>query len=105
MSRFLAAEAKSFLNALLAFVRSKLANFDNIKIHSIRVTGLGGSREGLVELASGFGVPLGDFIRTFSLGLEGDGFLIPIVNGGGDSVHGHNVAHEGGRKCQKRSIQ
>ena len=37
---------------------------------------------------SRFGVLLRDFISMFPLGLEGDGFLIPVVGGGGNNVHG-----------------
>ena len=31
------------------------------------------------------------------MGLERNGFFISVVNGSGDSIHGHNAAHEGGR--------
>ena len=31
----------------------------------------------------------------FSLGLERDGFLIPVINGGGNHLHGHDTAHKG----------
>ena len=58
---------------------------------------LGIPSRNMVCLVSGFGILLGDFFCTFPLGLEGDSFLIPIVNGGGDGVHGHNAAHEGRR--------
>ena len=95
MSRFSAAEAKPFFYALLTFFGSKCAHFDNIDIHGIRVSCLGGSREGLVGLVSGFGVPFGDFVGVFPLGLVGDGLLIPVVDGGWDSVHRHDLVHEG----------
>ena len=43
----------------------------------------------------GFGVSFGNFTSTLPLGLERDGFLIPVINGGGNCVHGHDAAHEG----------
>ena len=42
MSRFLAAEAKLFLNATFAFFRSELGDLDGIYDHGVRVVGLGG---------------------------------------------------------------
>ena len=96
MSRSSAPKAESFLNTSLALLSGEFANFDNINIHGIRVSGFGRSRKGLVELMGRFGVSLGDSFSTLPLGLEGDGFLIPIVDGGGDCVHGHDAVHEGG---------
>ena len=97
MSRFSAAEAESFLNAFLTFFCREFANFDNINIHSIGILGFGRGGEGLIGLMSGFGVSLGDFISALPLSLEGDGLLIPVIDGGGDCIHGHDAAHEGGR--------
>ena len=97
MSRFSAAGAESFLYTPFVFFGSEFADFDNIDIHGIRVSSFGGVQEGLVGLVSGFGVPFGDFIGTFPLGLERNGFFIPVIDGSGDSVHGHNVVHEGRR--------
>ena len=48
---------------------------------------------------SGFRVALRDFISTLPLGLEGDILLVPVINDGGDCVHGHDSAHEGGRNA------
>ena len=45
---------------------------------------------------SRFGISFGDFFGPFPLGLEGDGLLVPIIDGGRDSVHGHDSVHEGG---------
>ena len=45
----------------------------------------------------GFRVSFGDFLGAFPLGLERDGFFVPVLDGGGDRVHGHDSAHEGGR--------
>ena len=60
--------------------------------------------EGLVGLVGRFGVSFGDFIGTFPLGLKEDGLLIPIVDGGRDSVHRHDSAHEGrGDACREVS--
>ena len=41
----------------------------------------------------GFGAPPGDVISSLPLSLEGEGFLVPIINGGRHSVHGHDAAH------------
>ena len=95
LSGFLASETKFFLHALLAFFGSGFANFDNIDIHGVGILSFGGGREGLVGLVSRFGVLFGDFISMLPLGLEGDGLLIPIVDGRRDGVHKHDSAHEG----------
>ena len=49
----------------------------------------------MVDLVGGFGVPFGDVVSSLPLSLEGDSFLVPFVDGGGDSVHGHDAAHQG----------
>ena len=90
MSRFLAAEAESFFNAFLAFFGSEFADFDDIGVLSF-----GGGGEGLVGLVSRFGVSFGNLISALPLGLEGDGLLVPVINSGGDCVHGHDLTHEG----------
>ena len=101
VSGFLAVEAESLLYAFLTFFSNEFADFDNVDIHAIGVLSLDGVGEGLVGLMSRFRVPLGDFIGVFPLGLERNGFLIPAVDGGGNSVHGHNAAHEGGRDASR----
>ena len=53
-----------------------------------------GVGEGMICLVGGFGVPPGDVVSSLPLSLEGDGFLVPIVDGGRYSVHGHDVAHQ-----------
>ena len=103
MSGFLASEAKSFLHALLAFFGGEFSDFDDTYVHGVGVSGFGGSGEGVVGLMSGLGVSFGNFISTLPLGLEGNSLLIPIIDGRGDSVHGHDSAHEGG-ECRRRSI-
>ena len=100
MSGFSAVEAESFLNTSFAFFSREFADFDNVDIHGIGISNFGRSREGLIGLMGGFGVLLGDFIGTLPLGLEGDGFLIPIIDGG-DCVHGHDMVHEGGRNASR----
>ena len=35
------------------------------------------------------------------MSLEGDGLLVPVINGGGDGVHRHDSVHEGGRDAGK----
>ena len=95
-------KAESFFNALRVVLWGEFAEFDDADIHGIRVMSFGEGRERLVELVSGFGVLFGDFISTFPLGLERDGFLVPVVDGGGNSVHGHNMAHEGRRDAGRK---
>ena len=97
MSGLSATEAESFLHTFLAFFSPKYSNFDDVHVHAIRVLGLGGVGERLVGLVSRSGVSLGDFVGAFPLDLEGNGFFIPAVNGGGDGVHRHNTMHEGRR--------
>ena len=91
-----ATEAESFLHAFLAFFGSEFPYFDDVYVHGVGITGFGGGGEGMVGLMGGFGVSFGDLFSAFPLGLEGDGFLVPVFDGGGDSVHGHDSAHEGG---------
>ena len=94
-------EAESFLHGFLAFFSHKLSYFDDVHIHGVWVSSFGGIGEGLVGLMSGSRILFGDFIGAFPLGLEGNGLLIPAVNGSGDGVHGHNLAHEGGRDASR----
>ena len=48
----------------------------------------------MVGLMGGSGVSFGDVVGSLPLGLESNGLLIPFVDGGGDGVHGHDLAHE-----------
>ena len=100
VSGFSVAEAESFLYAFLSFFGSELANLENINIHGVGILSFGGGGEGLVGLVSGFGVSFGDFVSVLPLGLEGDGFLIPIIDGRRDSVHRHDLVHEGRRDAR-----
>ena len=97
MSGLLAAEAESLLHTVLSFFGSELSDFDDVHVHGVRVTSLGGAGEGMVGLMGGFRVSFGDFFSAFPLGLEGNSLLVPVVDGGGDCVHRHDSAHEGGR--------
>ena len=45
----------------------------------------------------GFRVSFGDLLSMFPLGLERNGLFVPVIDGGGDHIHGHDSAHEGGR--------
>ena len=83
MSRFVAVEAKSFLDAFLVFLGGEFSDLDNINVHGIRISGFGRSVEGLIRLVGRFDVLLGNFIGTLPLGLEGDGFLVPVMLGPG----------------------
>ena len=96
MAGFSAAEAEFLLNAALAFFWGKLGDFDSINDHGVGVVGLdvGGVREGVVVLVGGFGVSFGDVVSSLPLSLEGNCFLVPFVDGGGDGVHGHDATHE-----------
>ena len=81
------AEAKSFLHAFLPFFGREFSYFDDIYVHGVGIASFGGGGEGMVRLMGGFRVSFGDLFSTFPLGLEGNGFLVPIIDGGGDSVH------------------
>ena len=89
-------ETKLFLDAAFAFFRGKLGDFDGVDDHGVGIMGLGiqGVGEGVVGLVGGFRVSFGDVISSFPLGLEGNGLLVPFVDGGRNSVHGHDSAHE-----------
>ena len=95
MSRFSTAEAEFLFDAAFTFLGSKLRDFDGVDDHSIGVMVLGGRGvgEGVVGLVGGFGVPPGNVISSFPLGLEGDGLFIPVIDGGRYRIHGHDVAH------------
>ena len=97
MSRFLASETESFLHAFLAFFGGEFADLDNIDIHGIRVSSFGGGGKGLVGMVSRSGVSFGNLVGMLPLGLEGDGSLVPVIDGGGDRVHRHDPVHKGGR--------
>ena len=62
----------------------------------------------MVGLMSRFRVPFGDFFGMFPLDLEGDGLLVPVIDGGGDHGHGHDLAHEGrgdsGREVSNKDV-
>ena len=95
-----ATKAESLLHTFPAFFGSELPDLDNIDNHGIGVLSFGRGREGLVGLVSRFGVSFGDFVGLLPLGLKGDSFLIPIVNGRRDCIHRHDSAHEGrGNAC------
>ena len=96
MPGFPATEAESFLHAFLTFFCRKFAYFDDVYVHGVRVASFGRGGEGVVGLMCVFRVLFGDFLGAFPLGLERDGFLVPVFDGRGDSVHGHDLAHEGG---------
>ena len=45
----------------------------------------------------GFDISPSDFVGMIPLSLEVNGLFVPVADGGGDGVHGHDSAHEGGR--------
>ena len=103
-----AAEAEFLFNAAFAFFWGKFGDLDHIHYHSVGVVGLGvgGVREGVVGLMGRLRVPFGDVVGSLPLGLESDSLLVPFVNGGGDSVHRHDSAHERrGDSCGEVSNQ
>ena len=93
---FSAAETEFLLNAAFAFFGGELGDFDGVDDHGVGIMSfsVGGVGEGMVGLMGGSGVSLGNVVGSLPLGLESDGLLVPFVDGGGDGVHGHNVAHE-----------
>ena len=97
MTGFSTAKAELLPNASFAFFWGKLGDFDGIDDHSIGVVGLRirGVREGVVVLMGSFGIPFGDVVDAFPLGLKGNCLLVPFIDGGGDGVHGHDSTHEG----------
>ena len=108
MTRLSAVEAKFLLNASFAFFWGKFGDFNSVDDHGIRVVGfgIGGVGEGVVGLVRRLRVSSGNIIGSLPLGLEGNGFLVPVVNGGGNGVHGHNAAHQGRRdSCGEVSNQ
>ena len=97
MTGFSAPEAELLFDASFAFFRGKLRDSDSINDHGVKVVGFGVGRvgEGVVVLVRGLRISFGDVVRSLPLGLEGNSFLVPFVNGGRDSVHGHDAAHQG----------
>ena len=96
MSGLSTTKAEPFLHAFLAFFSREFSYFDDIYIHGVGVTSFSGGGEGMVGLMGGFGVSFGDFFGMLPLGLERNGLCIPVFDGGGDRVHGHDSPHEGG---------
>jgi len=43
-----------------------------------------------------FDVSPSDFVGAIPLGLEVNGLLVPVLDGGRNGIHGHDSAHEGG---------
>ena len=95
---FSAAETELLFNAAFAFFQGELGDLDRVYDHSVGVEGLdgGGVGEGMVGLMGRPGVSLGDVVGVLPLSLESDRLLVPFVDGRGDGVHGHDVAHERG---------
>ena len=95
MAGFSAAKAKFLFNATFAFFWGEFGDFNRIHNHGVGVVGLGvgGVREGVVGLMGRPQVPFGDVIGSLPLGLESDSLLVPLVDGGGDGVHGHDSVH------------
>ena len=83
---------------MLSFIRSEFRYFDDIDVHGVGVTSLGGGGrgEGVVHEVGRFLVAAEDLFHSFPLGLEMDGAVVPFINGGRDSVHGHDSFHEWG---------
>ena len=108
MSGFSAVEAEFLLNASFAFFRGEFGAFDGIHDHGVRIMVFGGqdSGERVVCLVRHLGVPLGYVVSSLPLSLEGNGFLVPVIYGGGDSAHGHDLTHERrGNSCREVSDQ
>ena len=93
MFRFSAVETELLFDASFAFFWDKFGDFDGVNNHSIWVMDLGGRGEGVVCLVGHFGVSFCYVVSAIPLDLKGYGLFIPVIDGGGDSVHGHNVAH------------
>ena len=107
VSGFLAAEAEFLLDATSAFFRGELRDFDGVDDHGVGVMGFGiHGIGGVVGLVGGFRVSFGDIISSFPLDLEGNGLLIPVVDGGGNGIHRHDAAYQGGwNSCREVSDQ
>jgi len=96
VSRFSAAEAESFFLASFAFFGGEFGDFYGVYVHSVGVMRFrGGWGERLVGVGR-FDVSPSDFVGAVPLGLEMDGLLIPVADGGRDGVHRHDASHEGG---------
>ena len=108
MPWFLAVEVEFLLNIVFAFFRGEFEDFDGVHDHGVRIMGLSGQDGGehVVYLVRHLGISPGNVISSLPLSLEGDGFLVPVIYDRGDGVHGHDVAHQGGRNsCRKVSDQ
>ena len=63
-----------------------------------------GSGYGLFELDKGSTVSVSDSVSFIPLSLEVNGPFVPFFDGGGDSVHGMNSPHDGGRNSPQEEI-
>jgi hypothetical protein len=82
VASLLASETEAFLHESLSFFWGELANFDDVDNHGIGVVG-GFWNKGVVPLFGGLSVPGGNLFGALPLGLEGGGFFVPLVDGGG----------------------
>lgn len=48
----------------------------------------------MIGLAGEMDITFGNIVSTFPLGLEEDGLYVPVIDGGGDCVHGHDLPHK-----------
>ena len=101
---FSASETKPFLHTLFAFFGSEFPNFDNINIHGVGIPSFGGRWRRIGRIGGQVWSFIWRFHRHIPIGFERNGLLIPIVDGGRDSVHRHDSAHEGrGDACREVS--
>jgi len=89
-------EAESFFLAALSFFRGEFRDFYCVNVHCIGVSGFrSGGGERLVRVGW-LDVSSGNFIGAIPLGLEMNGLFVPVLDGGGNGIHGHDSAHKGG---------
>ena len=106
MSWFSAVEAEFLFDATFAFFWGELGDFDSVNDHGVGIMNFRGRGvgEGMVRLVGGFGVSFSDVVGSLPLGLESGGLLVPFIDGGGNSIHGHDVVHQcGWNSCRKVS--
>jgi len=96
VSRFPATEAEPFFLASFSFFGGEFGDFDGVYVHHVGVTGFRGRWGEHLIRVGWFDVSPSDFVGAIPLGLEVNGLFVPVADGGGDGVHRHDTAHEGG---------
>jgi len=78
------------------FFGGEFGDFDGVYIHCIGVMGFRGRRGEHLIRVGWFNVLPSNFIGAIPLSLEVNSLFVPVADGSGNGVHGHDTAHQRG---------